>query len=264
MVSTLPSLLKSLADSLIMRIPQSTLLKIEEKSQFFQGKGWGAATTDEEVEAISLLLNREGITDFFAFDVGANIGNWTNSFIEKFPGCRVVAFEPGATAYKAISTRFQDLPNIDCENLGLSDQNAEVILFSDVDASGLSSLHERRLEHFSISFDTKEMIRVVTLDSWIEANKEKANPTILKLDVEGHELSVLVGAQKTLEQIKIVQFEFGGGNIDSKSYFQDFWYFFTDLDFDLYRLTPRGPILVTKYSEMLEVFRPTNYFAVRK
>ena len=89
-------------------------------------------------------------------------------------------------------------------------------------------------------------------------------PLILKLDVEGHELSALSGATETLKQIELVQFEFGGGNIDSHTYFQDFWYFFKNLDFDLYRLTPRGPVVVNEYTELLEVFRPTNYFAVRK
>lgn len=87
---------------------------------------------------------------------------------------------------------------------------------------------------------------------------------VLKLDIEGHELSALLGATETLRQIEIVQFEFGGGNIDSHTYFQDFWYFFTDLEFDLHRLTPTGLNRVAEYSEMLEVFRPTNYFAVRK
>jgi hypothetical protein len=82
--------------------------------------------------------------------------------------------------------------------------------------------------------------------------------------VEGHELSVLAGAKEVLNRIELVQFEFGGGNIDSKTYFQDFWYFFKNLNFDIYRLTPRGPIKVSEYSEFLEVFRPTNYFAVRK
>ena len=263
-MASLRNLCKFLTNSLILRIPQQILRKIEEKSQFFQGTGWGAATTDAEVEAVLFLLNRKGVTDFFALDIGANIGDWTNSFTQRFPLCRVVAFEPGATAFKAISTRFQNQPHIKCVNLGLSDQNAEVTLFSDSDASGLSSIHQRRLDHFSISLNIEEVIRVVTLDSWIETSEENAKPTILKLDIEGHELSALLGAQKTLRDIKIVQFEFGGGNIDSKSYFQDFWYFFIDLGFDLYRLTPRGPILVPKYSETLEVFRPTNYFAVRR
>jgi FkbM family methyltransferase len=254
---------KALIHSLIQRFPQEVLTKIEAKAQFFQGKGWGAATTDSEVSAIQDLLDKELASSLIVFDIGANIGNWTQSFVEAFPDCKIVAFEPGASAFKVLSSRFQSRSNIHCVNLGLSDRDAEVTLFSDSEASGLSSVNKRRLEHFSINFDKQEIIRVTRLDSWILSNPEYSTPTIIKLDVEGHELSVLAGAKETLKNIKLVQFEFGGGNIDSKTYFQDFWYLFIELKFDLYRLSPRGPVKVNEYSELLEVFRPTNYVAVR-
>ena len=255
---------KALFHSVISRIPQRVLAKIEAKAQFFQGKGWGAATTDAEVSAIQDLLYKKDMSSLIVLDVGANIGNWSQSFAEVFPKSQIVAFEPGASAFKVLGSRFQGKPNIRCVNVGLSDRDAEVTLFSDSEASGLSSLNQRRLEHFSIKFDKQETIRVTELDSWISSNPEYSTPMILKLDVEGHELSVLAGAKETIKNIQLVQFEFGGGNIDSKTYFQDFWYLFADLDFDLYRLTPRGPVLLNEYSEMLEVFRPTNYFAVRR
>ena len=254
---------KALIHSIINRIPQRVLAKIEAKAQFFQGKGWGAATTDAEVSAIRDLLDKKDTSSLIVLDVGANIGNWTQSFAEAFPESQIVAFEPGASAFKVLGSRFQSRSNIHCVNLGLSDRDAEVTLFSDSEASGLSSLNKRRLEHFSIKFDKQEIIRVTRLDSWISSNPEYSPPTILKLDVEGHELSVLVGAKEIIKNIQLVQFEFGGGNIDSKTYFQDFWYLFAELNFDLYRLSPRGPVKVIDYSEMLEVFRPTNYFAVR-
>ena len=259
----LGNLPKALIHSTINRIPQRVLAKIEAKAQFFQGKGWGAATTGAEVSAIRDLLENKDTSRLIVLDVGANIGNWTQSFAEAFPESQIVAFEPGASAFKVLGSRFQSKSNIHCVNLGLSDRDAEVTLFSDSEASGLSSLNKRRLEHFSIKFDKQETIRVTKLDSWISSNPEYSTPTILKLDVEGHELSVLVGAKETIKNIQLVQFEFGGGNIDSKTYFQDFWYLFAELNFDLYRLSPRGPVKVIDYSEMLEVFRPTNYFAVR-
>ena len=52
---------------------------------------------------------------------------------------------------------------------------------------------------------------------------------IMKLDVEGHELDVLEGSRKTINSIKLIQFEFGGCNIDSKTFFQDFYYFLKTL-----------------------------------
>ncbi len=263
-MSTISRTLKSSVQAILEKIPQRILSKIEEQSQLYQGKGWGAATTDAEVAAIAFLIRQKGISSFKALDVGANIGNWTHAFIQELQGIEVVAFEPGRATFEELSGRMQNLPNVQCVNLGLSDSNAEVVLFSDAEISGLSSLHKRRLVHFEIQFDKKELISVVTLDSWISGEKEKQIPLILKLDIEGHELSALLGATATLKRIEVIQFEFGGGNIDSHTYFQDFWYFFADLEFDLYRLTPAGLNRVAEYSEMLEVFRPTNYFAVRK
>ena len=263
-MATLGKILKLLIHSILKRIPQKVLGLAEAKAQFFQGKGWGAATTDAEVAGIRELLDGKVTSNLIALDIGANIGNWTSSFSELFPESQVIAFEPGASAFKLLSTRFKGNPNILCVNLGLSDRNEEVVLFSDSEVSGLSSLHKRRLEHFSIIFDKEETINVATLDSWIALNSKNCEPTILKLDVEGHELSVLAGAHETLDKTQIVQFEFGGGNIDSKTYFQDFWYFFSNLNFDLYRLSPRGPVKINAYSEILEVFRPTNYFAVKR
>lgn len=135
---------------MIKRIPQRALAKIEAKAQFFQGKGWGAATTEAEVAAIRQLLSNHDFSKVVAVDVGANVGDWTASFLQKFPECQVIAFEPSSSAFKILNSRFQGNPNIRCVNLGLSDRNEDVVLYSDSEASGLSSLHKRRLDHFSI------------------------------------------------------------------------------------------------------------------
>jgi hypothetical protein len=63
----------------------------------------------------------------------------------------------------------------------------------------------------------------------------------------------------------MVMFEFGGCNIDTRTYFQDFFYFFKKHDMSIYRITPSGffhPI--PKYLEELEQFRTTNFLATRE
>ena len=67
---------------------------------------------------------------------------------------------------------------------------------------------------------------------------------------------------KYLKEIKIVQFEFGGCNIDSRTYFQDFYYFFTERNFEIYRLSPRGLKKIDKYSESDEIFDTTNFICL--
>jgi hypothetical protein len=65
-----------------------------------------------------------------------------------------------------------------------------------------------------------------------------ANPIIdyVKIDVEGWELSVLQGFGDLVYNMRVIQFEFGGSNIDTRTFFQDFWYFFKDHNFSIYRI----------------------------
>lgn len=52
-----------------------------------------------------------------------------------------------------------------------------------------------------------------------------------------------------LHLIKVIQFEFGGANIDSRTYFKDFWKFFYYNNFSLFRITPLGLLRINNYSE---------------
>jgi len=82
------------------------------------------------------------------------------------------------------------------------------------------------------------------------------------LDVEGHEYAVLQGAKELIERNKIqfIQFEFGGCNIDSRVFFQDFFYFLSP-KYKIFRVLKDGLYPINEYSENLEVFSVTNYFA---
>jgi len=155
-------------------------------------------------------------------------------------------------------------PSFRCANIALGKENATSTLFADKSGSGLGSLTKRRVGHLGIDFSYREEIQLFTLDAWLKSNGKEFKPNLLKMDVEGHELDVLSGATKTLQNIEIIQFEFGGSNIDTRTYFQDFWYFFQNSGFEIYRLTPSGTIHITHYSECDETFRTTNYLAVRK
>ena len=84
---------------------------------------------------------------------------------------------------------------------------------------------------------------------------------VLKLDVEGHELDVLRAATDQLKTVRVIQFEFGGCNIDTRTYWQDFWYLLSDAGYRLYRLAPRRLIQVSRYHERDESFLTTNFFA---
>jgi hypothetical protein len=64
----------------------------------------------------------------------------------------------------------------------------------------------------------------------------------------------------------MLTFEFGGCNIDSRTYFQDFWYLLQDYGLRyFYRITPMGLLVyLPQYDEIDEQFRTTNYLVCRE
>lgn len=127
----------------------------------------------------------------------------------------------------------------------------------------LSSLTRRRLSHFDIDFECSEEVTLVKFEDYWVNQLECRNIDFVKLDIEGHELDALSGFGKAIESVRLIQFEFGGCNIDTRTYFQDFWYFFEEKGFDIYRITPLGLVKILKYNEMDEVFITTNFLAIK-
>lgn len=108
--------------------------------------------------------------------------------------------------------------------------------------------------------------KVVTLDSVI-ASERIEFVDFAKLDIEGHELFALRGAREALAERRIgaLSFEFGSGNVNSRTFFRDYWDLLIPAGFRISRITPGGrrvPVPVPVYYEDLEYFRGvSNYVA---
>lgn len=63
--------------------------------------------------------------------------------------------------------------------------------------------------------------------------------------------------------VDFIQFEFGGTNIDSRTYFQDFYYLLKD-QYNIYRILKDGLFQITQYKEVYEVFITTNFLAQKR
>ena len=110
--------------------------------------------------------------------------------------------------------------------------------------------------------DNEEEVDLTRFDEYW--NKNSTIIDYVKIDVEGHELDVLEGFGQLILKTKLIQFEFGGCNIDTRTYFKDFWYFFLERNFIIYRITPRGLLRIPIYKEKYEFFQTTNYIALNR
>jgi len=151
-----------------------------------------------------------------------------------------------------------------CINAGLSDSDGTMELYINEEGSGINSFYNRRLEGLGISYDESETVQVTTVDEYC---CEEGIPHIdfMKVDVEGHELSVMRGTADMLKKqaIDYVQFEYGGCCIDSRTLFLDMYDFLTSFGYIIGKIMPNGVEFYDKYDQRLETFQMANFFACK-
>lgn len=139
---------------------------------------------------------QEGMT---FLDIGANRGYYTLLAAKLMNDTgNILAFEPNPYNYywlnKAVEAN--TYTSIKTFALALSDKNGEESMFLNDNRSGNCSLINKKGEN------CKRMdVKARTLDSIFGEMKIK-NIDMIKIDVEGAELSVLKGAQQTLSEIR--------------------------------------------------------------
>lgn len=249
---------------------QRLLERTVRRLNFLMGVGAGSyvASSGEFVLATKLEERRLPGQPLCVLDVGANKGQFASMLIAGLAGdVRIHCFEPARQTFELLRATFGQDSRFYLNNFALGSRSGPASLHYDQPGSGLASVYQRRLEHQpNIKFIHSEEIDVRTLDEYcIERRIDRID--LLKIDVEGHELEVLAGAEQSFAQrkIRMVSFEFGGCNIDSRTYFQDFHRLFSKhVGCRLYRITPSGFVMpLDRYREdREEQFGVTNFLVV--
>jgi FkbM family methyltransferase len=142
-------------------------------------------------------------------DVGANVGDYTAEVLARFPQAVVWAYEPQSAAFFALTERFRDVGGVVTEHIGLSSEPGWAELHaSSHGACVLATLYERpdadSYHGSGVVLERTEKVRLETLDNLLAPQRVDW----LKIDVEGHELDVLRGAEQIVAATDVVQFEY--------------------------------------------------------
>ncbi len=138
------------------------------------------------------------------FDVGANVGNRTEIFLEL--GATVVCVEPQQVCLNHLAKMFGNNNNVIIVAKAIGKEEGLGELQVCEDASVISTMSDKwRTEgRFSKNYtwNATQQVRVTTLDSLVA---EYGLPSFCKIDVEGFEESVIMGLTK---RIPCMSFEF--------------------------------------------------------
>lgn len=140
------------------------------------------------------------------FDIGANLGWYSLVLGRKCPRSQVYAFEPIPATVEVLekNIRLNQLENIEPIGMGLFNKEDELSFLFAPDVSGATSL---KLTGQSRGVATIQNVvcKTTTLDAF--CGSRGVIPSLLKIDVEGAELMVVQGGEKTLEHTPIILME---------------------------------------------------------
>jgi FkbM family methyltransferase len=135
------------------------------------------------------------------FDVGANVGHFTESYLQLFDGATVHAFEPHPEAFRRLAERFQGSQRVFLNNCGVGDRQGQLLfnISSDMGSSSFLAFSPDSPYVRGIGVSTVEALEVpvVTIDSYCQA-KGIEHIDFMKLDVQGFERKVLEGSAEML------------------------------------------------------------------
>jgi FkbM family methyltransferase len=199
----------------VVKLPRRILRKL--KSMIFPAP---VVTVDPnengEREVVqSVVKTNQGKLVFF--DVGANVGAYTEMILDVLKSMNVAEyeihlFEPQSTCYAKLHEKFVDNPHINLNSFALSDEQGEALIHADFSGSSSASLYDRK----EIALENKEKIKLEKLSDYIKQNNID-RIDLLKIDTEGNEKRVMVGADSFLQPtiVRNIQFEYGGTYLDA-------------------------------------------------
>lgn len=193
-------------------------------------------------------------------DIGANLGEWTGAILNLNPKAeKGFLFEPNPYCVDKLTGKFSRDERIQLiaaacsDHTGISDFYAEDS-GGETSSLGIAGTYGAR----------KIQVSVTTVDLVME-QYQLTHIDFLKVDVEGFDLHVLRGAEKTLKEqrVDIIQFEYNTAWRDNGSTLTYAFNFLNKNGYETYCLTPKG-LKNFDVNYYREFFNYSNFISLKK
>ncbi len=195
--------------------------------------------------------------DAVIFDVGANVGIMSLNFAKQAPKGKVYAFEPTHYATEKLK-----------RNLELNHEIAKIIqpVQSFISCEGMAQHEIKAFSSWKINKEVgsdqhpvhggkampTEGVPTTTIDEFVKV-QQIDRLDFIKIDTDGHEFDVLLGAKMTIEKFRPqIIFEVGQYVMEERGIiFKDYEGFFSELNYDLSNAANNKAIAVSNFNKMV-------------
>ena len=145
------------------------------------------------------------------FDIGFNVGEFTQTCFNKYKECSVIAVEANPNLCNAVSQHFFTNYNFSLlNNLVSNNEGEEIDFYICHNATGVSTASTKFMENSRFTKGSKNVeansikwaepikVQSITIDAMIE---RYGMPDLIKIDVEGYEYTVLSGLTQKANDI---------------------------------------------------------------
>ena len=168
---------------------------------------WGKERLEPNIRKLVCSIGRQldiQNDNGWFFDVGANVGLYSWEMRKFCPNRKILAFEPDPKNFELLKSTVEagDLKNLLLSPYALSNKAEEACFFQDTLTSATGTISKTNIpwiEKYLNGKSNKIMVDCKDLDSLIDEDKI---PSLVKIDVEGHEVQALEGACSILSKRK--------------------------------------------------------------
>jgi len=150
-----------------------------------------SGSLEEEMSLLALIVRKNDLV----IDVGGNRGIYSYPLWKR--GAVVEVFEPNPICFDILLTWAKNKRNVHLHSVALSSGEGSASLHIPVDESGLEHDASASIEHGGFEHTRDQLVPLKTLDSF-----DFKNVSLIKIDVEGHEYSVIEGSSATITSSK--------------------------------------------------------------